>query len=173
MIIKIFGCLVIMTCATSAGFLMANGYKKRVWELRAFQQALQVLESEILYTSTPLPQAVDKTAHSTEAPVNRIFFDVGQILEERKGYTAGEAWCTAVDRNRDILSLDCEDLQIIRSFGKNLGSIDKENQEKSFKLAKYQLKAQQAKAEEERSKNERLYKNLGFLLGAALVILLI
>jgi stage III sporulation protein AB len=40
-------------------------------------------------------------------------------------------------------------------------------------LAKYQLKAQQAKAEEERSKNERLYKNLGFLLGAALVILLI
>jgi stage III sporulation protein AB len=173
MIVKVFGCLVIMVCATLAGFVLANGYKKRVRELRAFQQALQMLESEILYTSTPLPQAVDRTARSLAAPVNRIFAVVGKVLDSRTGCTAGEAWCMGVDQTKDLLSLDSEDIEIIRSFGKNLGSVDKENQEKSFTLAKYQLRAQQAKAEEERSKNERLYKNLGFLLGAALVILLI
>lgn len=173
MVIKVVGCFVIMACATSAGFLYASGYKKRVVELRAFQQALQMLESEILYTSTPLPRALNRTAHSMEAPVGRIFIAAAQILEDRAGYTAGEAWCMALDRTRHLLSLRVEDLDIIRSFGKNLGSTDKENQAKSFSLAKYQLRAQQVKADEERSKNERLYKNLGFLLGAALVILLI
>ena len=79
----------------------------------------------------------------------------------------------AIDRTRDLLCLDYEDIDIVRGFGKNLGSTDKENQEKTFRLVKYQLEEQLKKAEEMRRKNEKLCKNLGFLLGAALVILLV
>ncbi|MDD3298929.1 MAG: stage III sporulation protein SpoIIIAB [Bacillota bacterium] len=173
MIIKLFGCLIIMACSTSGGYLLAIGYTRRVRELRVFQQALQVLESEILFTSTPLPQAVLQIASRLDRPVDRLFGLFGHILEQRVGHTAGEAWNMAIDGTRDLLCLDREDIDIVRSFGQNLGSTDKENQEKSFRLVKYQLETQLRKAEDKRNKNEKLCKNLGFLLGAALVTLLV
>ncbi len=171
--IKVIGCLVILVCWTSGGYIVATGYGRRVRELRAFQHALQILESEILYTSTPLPQAVQRTSARLERPMDRVFTAMGQILEKRTGHTAGEVWCMAIDQTQGLLCLNREDIDIIRSFGKTLGSTDKENQEKNFRLAKFQLEAQQVKAEEQRNRNERLCKNLGFLLGAALVTLLV
>ncbi|MGI6703382.1 MAG: stage III sporulation protein SpoIIIAB [Clostridia bacterium] len=173
MMIKLIGCLIIMACSTSGGYLLAAGYTRRVRELRIFQHALQALESEILFTSTPLPQAVSRMTRRLERPVNRVFDLFGHILEQRDGHTADEAWNMAIDRTRDLLCLDYEDIDIVRGFGKNLGSTDKENQEKTFRLVKYQLEEQLKKAEEMRRKNEKLCKNLGFLLGAALVILLV
>lgn len=173
MMVKLIGCIVIIACSTSGGYLLASGYTKRIRELRAFQHALQCLESEILFTLTPLPQAVKKIAARLDKPIDRFFAFFGQVLEQRAGHTAEEAWDMAIGKARGFLCLDREDLDIIRGFGKNLGSTDRANQEKSFKLVNYQLQAQLVKAEEKRSKNEKLCKNLGFLLGAALVILLV
>jgi stage III sporulation protein AB len=173
MMIKLIGCLTILFCSTAAGYLLASGYTKRVRELRIFQHALQSLESEIMFTSTPLPQAVKKTAVRLESPMDRMFGFFGNMLEQRTGHTAGEVWNMALDQARDFLCLDREDLEIIRDFGKNLGSTDKANQEKNFQLVKFQLEVQLAKAEEKRRRNEKLCKNLGFLLGAALVTLLV
>lgn len=173
MMLKIMGCLIIMICSTSGGYLLAFGYTRRVRELRAFQHAIQSLESEILFTLTPLPQAVQRMAARLDKPMDRLFDLFGNILEQRAGYTAGEAWDMAVEHARGFLCFEREDLEIIRGLGKNLGSTDKVSQEKSFKLVKYQLEAQLVKAEEKRNRNEKLCKNLGFLLGAALVILIV
>lgn len=152
---------------------MAFGYTRRVRELRAFQHALHILESEIMFTSTPLPQAVLKISRRLDRPLDRLFGLFGHILGQRIGYTAGEALAVAISKSRNLLCLNGEDIDIILGFGKNLGSTDRENQEKNFRLVKYQLGVQLKEAEEERNKNERLYKSLGFLLGAALVILLV
>lgn len=173
MMIKLLGCLTILMCSTAAGYLLASGYTRRVRELRIFQHALQSLESEILFTSTPLPQAVQRTAAKLDSPMDRLFGSFGRMLEQRTGHTAGEVWDVAVDQARRFLCLDREDLDIVRDFGKNLGSTDKANQEKNFQLVKFQLEVQLAKAEEKRRRNEKMCKNLGFLLGAALVILLV
>lgn len=173
MIVKFIGCLTILFSATAGGYMMAGKFAGRVRDLRAVQEGLNMLESEILFTSTPLPEALHRTAERLEKPVNRIFSTAAQILDSRMGYTAGEAWSMAFERNRDSLYFNGEDLDIIKNFGKSLGSTDKENQEKNFRLVRLQLNSQQIKAEEERSKNERMYRNLGFLFGATIIILLV
>lgn len=173
MIIKLFGCLVIMACSTSAGYMLASGYRKRVIELRGFQSALQLLEDEIMFTSTPLPQAGLELGKRMNSPIADLFELFGHILKQRIGYTAGEAWNMAMDKYRNFLCLNQEDIDIILGFGKNLGSTDKENQQKSFRLVRHRLEEQLKKAEDGRIKNEKLCKSLGFLLGAALVTLLV
>ena len=66
-----------------------------------------------------------------------------------------------------------EDGEILKDFGKNLGSTDKENQLKNFKLIYLQLEKQQKDAENLKNKNAKMYKSLGALVGITIVILLI
>lgn len=173
MFIKILGCIVILAATTSGGYVMAGKYSSRVRHLRLVQNGFSMIENEIFFTSTPLPQTFQKTAGRIGKPVNRVFAIASDILNSHMGYTAGEAWSIAIGRTKDILCLNEEDMEILRNFAKSLGCTDKENQEKNFRLVEVQLNLQLKKAEEDRSKNERMYKNLGFLLGATLVILLI
>ncbi len=153
--------------------MLASGYKRRVTELRVFQNALGLLESEIMFASTPLPRAVSELKRGLREPVAGLFGLFGFILKQRAGYTADEAWSMAINETRKFLCLDKEDIDIILDFGKNLGSTDKENQQKNFLRIRYQLDEQLRKAEEKRGRNEKLCKSLGFLLGAALVTLLV
>jgi len=173
MLVKISACVVILAAATFGGYVMAGKYSGRVRHLRQVQDGLHMLESQILFTSTPLPEALQKTAERLDKPVSQIYVVASDILDSHMGYTAGEAWSIAIDQTVDRLCLDREDIEILRNFAKSLGSTDKENQEKNFRLAEHQLNSQLEKAEDARTRNERMYKNLGFLLGATLIILLI
>lgn len=173
MILKVVACSAVLFSATAAGFVIAGRFSGRVRDLRLLQEGLKMMESEILFTSTQLPEALLNTSAKLEAPMGRVFMHAAQILEGRMGYTAGEAWNLAFEKYMESLCFSREDMEIIRSFGKSLGSTDKANQEKNFRLTRLQLGSQQAKAEEERGRNERMYKNLGFLLGATIIILLI
>ncbi|MDI6705401.1 MAG: stage III sporulation protein SpoIIIAB [Bacillota bacterium] len=173
MILKMIACSVVLFSATAAGFVIAGRFSGRVRDLRLIQEGLKMMESEILFTSTQLPEALLNTSAKLEAPLDRVFVHAAQILEGRMGYTAGEAWNLAFEKYLEALCFNKEDLEIIRDFGKSLGSTDKANQEKNFRLARLQISSQQVKAEEDRGRNERMYKNLGFLLGVTIIILLI
>jgi stage III sporulation protein AB len=173
MFLKAVCSMVILLCSTAGGLAMAARFPGRVNHIRMVQQALNMLESEILFTSTPLPEAFQRVAQRIGRPLDRVFFTVLSILDENAGYTAGEAWNMAFERNRGVMLLNSEDLDIIKAFGKGLGSTDRENQQKIFHMIRFQLDSQLVKAEDDRSKNEKMYKNLGFLLGVTIIILLI
>ncbi len=172
MLIKLIGSGVIITAATCTGYVLAGRYSGRVRHIRLMQDGLRMLEGHILFTSTPLPEALKKTAKRLGKPVDRIFDISSELLDSRMGYTVEEAWSIALSSTRDLLCMNAEDIEIIANFTKTLGSTDKENQEKNFRLVEIQLNSQLKKAEENRDRNERMYKNLGFLLGATLIILL-
>ena len=91
-------------------------------------------------------------------------------MQKRPEISASEAWKDAVKLNIDATSFDKEDEKVIISFGKMLGSSDLEGQIKNIRLTLNQLKLQEQKAEEFR-KNEAMYRNLG-ILGIAIIIIL-
>ncbi|HHY13851.1 MAG TPA: stage III sporulation protein AB, partial [Thermoanaerobacterales bacterium] len=57
MLFKIIGVLVIIGSSSYIGFLIADYYKDRPELLKSLQLSLQMLETEMLYLSTPLPNA--------------------------------------------------------------------------------------------------------------------
>lgn len=160
-----------MVC-TLWGLLIANNYKQRPLELRNLRSMLNLLETEIIYASTPLPIALDKIAKHADNNISKLFYKARDYLISGNGITADEAWQKALN---DILNnsyLLEEDTGILKNFGIGLGCSGKNEQLKNIQLAKELLKKQELKAEQDKSQNERLWKTMGFLSGIAIVLLI-
>ncbi len=172
MVIKIIGGLVIITASSLVGWLRASEYAERPRQLRDLTGKLQILENELSFMSSPLPEAFRKVAQ-TGGITAKIFSSAAELLEKSAGLSASAAWETAVRKIRNETAFTDEDLGIIISFGHMLGSSDLEGQIRNIRLTQNRLEMQEKKAEESRRKNESMVKNLGFLGGLALVIFIL
>jgi stage III sporulation protein AB len=170
---KLIASLLIICSAGLAGLRAASAYSLRSRQLRTLQEALQLLDTEIMYGATPLPAALSKVAAAAGEAVGVVFREAGDMLGNSSGLTAGEAWNLAVDRNIRQTAFTQEDRAILRSFGEALGSSDRVDQHKHITLTAYHLRQEEERAERDRQKNERIWKYGGFLVGIGIVLLLL
>jgi len=171
--IKVIGCMFIIASSSCMGYMLGAKYSMRVKELKFIKMSLQMLETEIAYSNTPLAEAFDSVQKRSSGTIRELFKAMSQNLYKRVYSTVGEAFEMAISKTKEKMSLTIEDMDILKSFGHTMGSSDVEGQVKSFKMVIKQLDGQELKAEESRNKNERMYKNLGVLSGLAIVILLL
>lgn len=163
--------MIIGACSL-CGYLIAIKYKQRPLELRNLRSMLNLLETEIIYASTPLPIALDKIAKRATCNIAQLFSTTRDYLLSGNGITADEAWQKAVD---DILPSSYfleEDIGILKNFGVGLGCSDRNEQLKNIQLTQELLKQQEVKAETNKNQNERLWKTMGFLSGIAIILLI-
>ena len=172
MIIKLFLGIVIII-SSMVGIAIANRYAMRPAQLRALQSGINILQTEILYFSSPLPEALHKVSKAISDDISIIFNRASKGLMEKKRYTINEVWTRAVEDSMDTTALTEEDKVILINFGLGLGNSDKESQVRHFQLIMEQIKKQEVKAEEIRKKNEKLYKSLGVLGGMAITVLIL
>lgn len=171
MLLKAIGCILTVMSSTIIGYSMAEKYPKRLEELRALQAGLQILETEISFSVNPLPEAFKKISMQGPETVRMIFRHASDLLQQKIGLTAQEAWVESVNKMYKQLHLEEEDLKIVLAFGNSLGCSDRENQIKHIRFIGVQLAAQEKKAEMERERNEKLYKNIGILIGLLIAII--
>lgn len=169
--LKLIGSLLIICSAGFAGLRVGAVYSLRTSQLRELQAALQLLDTEIMYGATPLPAALRRVAAAAGGCIGLVFRDTGALLGTDDGYSAGEAWSLALDRNFRRTALRQEDLAILKSFGEALGSSDRNEQHKHIGLTAFHLRQESEKAETARQKNERIWQYGGFLVGISLVLL--
>jgi stage III sporulation protein AB len=173
MVLKIVNSCIIVIFSTLIGFEAAKRYVMRTKELSALQGALSRLETEILHYSSRLPEAMIRIGDSIKGGTGKLFHQAGQVLAEKKNLTVPEAWHSSLEQLKDQLFLQEEDLEILKRFGEQLGSSDKEGQVKYIKLTQMQLHEEEMKARTIREKYERMYKSLGLLGGIALAVILL
>ncbi|WHE08028.1 stage III sporulation protein SpoIIIAB [Thermoanaerobacterium thermosaccharolyticum] len=168
--IKIIGMIMVLISSALIGYLKSLKYTLRRRTIRAILSSLNILITEITYNQITLSEAFAKLSETSESGIGKLFLIASQILNSNEGYTASEAWEIALDKVGD-LNLNQDDIRILKSFGKGLGNSDIYNQEKNFKFTSELLKKQLSDAEELSKKNEKLYKNLGVLVGIAVIII--
>lgn len=164
--------VIILICGT-LGLLVANNFKLRPWQLRQLQSGLQMLETEIVYTATPLPEALIKTSEQLEKPVKDLFAVSGRALLSQRNKQVSGAWQDGINQLAEESALSEKDLTVIKSLGHNLGSSDSEEQIKHLQLLRAQLRQHEATAEEEKKKGEKLWRYCGFLTGLIIVLLIL
>jgi len=172
-IIKTFGALMVLGSCSLVGFSYGGRYVRRVGQLRQLISALQLMQSEIGFTATPMLEVLPRLKAVARPPVTELFTQFEYGLEAGKGLTAAEAWneaLTVIKGRLDLLEADCE---ILERFGSGLSSGGRDEQLKSLQLAQQQLAYQEREAAEERLKYERLYKTMGVLVGLALVLVFV
>jgi len=166
------GAIIVGVCSYF-GWLMAQAYVERLKQLRALRVALQMLETEIGYALTPLPEALARIAQHTEKEISQFFQQVRELILSGNGYTAGEAWNMALDQVYAQTALHPVDREIIGALGVAVGASDREDQLKHLHLACEQLQKEEINAAEMRAKHEKMWKYAGFLTGLVIVLLLI
>lgn len=169
--IKIIGCLLILGASTLTGFVFSESFKKRLKQLNEIERAIGQLENEIEYTYTPLPEALESVALKTELPVSNVFLKASKLLNSNSVETVYEAFNICF--REEAVDLNSDDVGVILDLSKSLGNSDIEGHKKMFSLAKGNLKKRIALAEEAMSKNVKMYRYLGFSIGATIVIVLI
>ena len=170
--LKIIGSLMLVAAGGVAGMMVAREYAKRPGELKALLSAIQMLETEIMYTATPMVEAMERVASGADRRVAGFFRDAALDLKSMAGRTAGEAWEAAMDRFYPRCSLSRGDMSILGNLGRALGRSDREDQAKHLRLASEQIKMEIIKSEEDASKNTKMWNYLGFCGALAAVIIL-
>lgn len=170
--VKLVGALVIVAASGVAGQVVARGYARRPLELDFLQSALQMLETEIAYGATPLPEALVRIAGHQPAPVGPFLCRVAELLRGGEGRTAGEAWLQALGEHYQRMALNAGDREILAAFGANLGASDRNDQIKHLRLAVTRLGVAAEAARRDGTVNARLWQYLGVLGGTALALIL-
>lgn len=169
---KILGAILIMLACSGMGFLGGQKIAARPKQLQKLRRDLTLLEMDINYAATPLPEALAKLAGISQWPIRSLWQETCAHLGNGEGWTAEEAWYKALEKFSCQTALSENDLAVLRDFGAGLGTSNRQEQLKKFKLLQEQLSSLAFQAEEARQKHERMWRTMGVLTGIALVILL-
>ncbi|MBO8163145.1 MAG: stage III sporulation protein AB [Brevibacillus sp.] len=170
--VKLIGAALVLFSATMTGWHIGKSYANRSAQLRALLLALQMLETEIVYGSTPLHRAFVKIGHRVAPEVGRIFLAASEQLVRHEGQTTQVCWQTAIEQHWADTALCKQEQDVLLHLGYVLGSSDREDQQKHLKLAVTHLRTLEEEARLEQYKYEKMYRTLGVLGGLLLVILM-
>ena len=170
---KVVGGLLILGATSYAGWQVGGNYARRPAELRDLQTALAVLQTEVEYGATPLPEALRSAAAAAGPAVAPLFARTAERLAAGGGITPGDAMRSILDAGLEGAVLRPEDLEVMRALAGVLGASGREDQVRHLALARERLVALAARAAEERSRYEKLARYVGVLSGTALVLILL
>lgn len=171
--LKLLGAMLILAAATLAGYQRAAQYADRPRQIRGLIGALQRLETEIQYGYTPLPDALKRIASQSREPLRRLLAEAAAQMEPPQERTAEEAVGAALEKHWGGTSMKAAEREAVRQLSCSLGTSSRQDQVNHILLAVQQLKQEEAAAREDQVKYERMSKNLGLLLGALIVILIL
>lgn len=170
--IKMLGGLLIVLAATGLGLRQSLRYEERPRELHRWIAALHMLQTEIQYAATPLPDAFGRIGERLSGEMRQVFLLLSQRLQESDGRSAAEVFRAVLNEQTRRFYLRPEDMEILFQFGETLGISDREDQLKHLALACSSLATAEKEAREESNRLGRMWRYMGTLLGLAAVILL-
>jgi|GEM_PF-31162 len=170
--LKLIGAALVLLSGALFGYFQAGQLAARPRQLNDLIRALQRLETEIVYGFTPLPEALERIGAASPDPVGQLFRSAAAKLAESRGRPVHQIWQDTLSQGWRHTAMKLPEREALRQLGFTLGLSDREDQAKHLKLCMLQLEAEERLARDEQGKYERMWRSLGLLLGALVVILM-
>ena len=167
--IRLIGAALIVLGAGSFGVAKSAQFYRQQRQLRAFLNALEILQCEMDYTLYPLPKLCRITAQRSDRVCAAFLTNYADLLES--GAFRTDAAREAFSRVRLALPPDAE-TAVLELFA-TLGRYDIDGEEKLLRLTRNRLKAALERGETEKRPMAKGYALLGLCTGAAVAILLV
>ncbi len=175
---KYVGLLCMAAAAVAGGFLLAGEWEMRIKMLGIFRQMAVYLKARILYSNETLPEALKEIGgrfadenSGMAAEAGRFFLRVEKRMEEEAGKPFAEIWKEEMEKFPDDLPLRKEDLEALRTLGKNLGYADKKTQERTILFYLERADDSLAFLKKEMESRTKLYRSLGMAAGLFILVL--
>ncbi len=169
---KLIGGALVMGATSYGGWQVAARYVSRPRQLRDLATGLAVLQTEVEYGATPLPEALRAAAQAAGPEVGPFFASTARRLAEGQGITPGDALRGALAEISPDTSLRPADLAILEALAAVLGASGRQDQVRHLALCQERLAGEEARAQEERVRYEKVARYAGILSGAGLVLIL-
>lgn len=171
--LKMVGAILIILAATLCGYYLAKRLSDRTEQIRNLMMCLQLLETEISYGATPLQQAFQKIGQQHSGVVGQLFQRCSKNFLELDGATTAQCWNDALSHIKPHSAFKQVEWEWLEHLGSVIGGSDRQDQQKHLHLMMTHLKKCEGEAREDQLKYEKMYKTLGFLCGAVIVILML
>ncbi|MEW9699141.1 stage III sporulation protein SpoIIIAB [Paenibacillus sp. SI8] len=170
--LKFIGAVLLIGAAALLGFLQAAQYARRPKQIRLLISALQRMETEIIYALTPLPEAFASLSRQLAEPLSSLFRLTSERLLGQIGVSTSEIWRQTVKEVWKRTSLKQAEQEVVLQLGSVLGLTDRGDQVKHLRLAISQLQSEETESRDEQRRYEKMWKSLGVLIGALIVIVM-
>lgn len=172
-IFKFILLVLIFIFCSFVGYVLGERFKNRHNQIREIIKLITLLQNEVIYNFTTLPEAFFIIGRKGKEPFNKICEKIGDRLLSpySKGMYLSAKEC--YEEEKVNLYLNDEDLIVLSDFFKTLGDLGVYGQEKIFKLTMENLNINCKEAEENSKKNTKAYRYIGVILGAMFIIFLI
>lgn len=164
-------CIIIFLCSGGLGMLKAMTFSSRLQDLQDLKEMLQILETEISYRKDPLGKAFARIAEYKENRAMELLRLCSQKMKQNQEFRT--CWEAAIAQVYSESALTSEDLLILKDMGLQMGKSSIDGQASMFVLVNLKLDRQIKQAREEKWTRGRMYRSLGFAIGAVIAIVLI
>ena len=167
---KWIGALLIITSCTACGFSVAAGKRKEEQLLYQLDQVLQLMENELQYRLTSLPELCYMAAEETKGSLHGVLVRLHRELCRQKLPDAGSCMAAAIRESRELPN---RIRSILAQLGHGLGRFDLEGQLQGIHTVRRRTEESLESIRKNRDERLRSYQTLGICAGAALAIILI
>src|SRR5690554_2887498 len=136
---KIISSLGVFLTSSIIGFLYGHRYSARLDNLVYLKQCIKILETEIVFGATPLPDALLNVYKKGNPQVSIIFKEISEELSRNKRHEVINSFSTVVDYLYSKLNFSKQDVEMFLSLGQVVGTSDRDDQEKNFNLVLNQI----------------------------------
>jgi len=171
--LKLIISITIFIISTYIGFAYGETFRRRRDELKEILKALTILENDIVYGTTPLPEALENLSNKVCKPLSNFIEAITNRLNKGDVESVYEGATEEFALIENEFYLYDDDKKILADFFKSLGELGVYGQEKMFSLAIEGIKMNLKDAGESAKKNVKLYRYLGICLGAMIIIFII
>ncbi|MBR4945188.1 MAG: hypothetical protein IKZ26_07260 [Peptococcaceae bacterium] len=168
---KLGGIVLLIAAGTAMGFYKAYGYRKRISDILMLQNTFRLLETEIFYTLTPLPSAMEHLGQKLPETAKKFFQRIRYAIQQEQ-MPVFEAWEQGMQYLEQETFCLQEELGAVRTFGLSLGEGDLLAQQKNFQLLHQRLQYALEHAERQKLQQGTVWQYVGICSGMAAAILL-
>ena len=170
--IKILGALMLTGGAAVIGLRAAEKLNYRVGLYSALAHSIDLMQAEIFFRLTSLPELMLQLSRQIEAPANLLFANCYEQLSRDNTESFCSIWDHALHESieRDLSSVA---MQSLRELGSILGRYDAKTQSDALTHALKRIEGCYESARREKERQSRVYGVLGLVSGLAAVIILI
>lgn len=169
--IKFLGLVLIVVTSSCIGFYLANNLNKRVVLLEKNLLLVDKMQTYIRYNHTPTNQIISELSNDENFENLHYIEKCQNLLKETNDFP--KAWKCSVEQCKNELNIDNKDINILKSIGDTLGSVDVEGQLNDFKLKENLIKQNLKDAVSIKNNYSKMYRSLGILCGIGVAIILV
>lgn len=167
---KWIGAIFIIVSCSGFGLSLAHSHRREESALRQLISALDLMECELQYRLTPLPELCRQAGMESQGCIRTVLLALSRELDAQIAPDVSSCMLAALSGVKDIPPRTAQTLE---KLGSSLGRFDLPGQLKGLEA----LRSESRRTLDELSRNKdqrlRSYQTLGFCAGAALVILLV